>query len=150
MKNDNTPENQNDYKNKKITCKIIVHQQIREHEKSKFNNITDKPNKIWKQAKIKIFKEKNNSIDKIYHDKRFVQGSKKCSDMVNKFFNDKILNNVNKICPSTEDPMKHYVKYIKQPTKLMQFKEIKFSQMKSILNSIKKVTQQATMIYVEK
>ena len=59
---------------KKITCKRIVCQQIRECEKSKFNNIKDKPNKIWKEAKSMIFKEKSNSIDKIYYDNIFVQG----------------------------------------------------------------------------
>ena len=76
-------------------------------------------------------------MDKIYSEDKMHIGSKATSEAINIFFSNKVKKLIEKIPKNVENPMKDYMKAIKTPIQLMNFREIDLNQLKSIVKAMK-------------
>lgn len=133
----NDPEDRLAFKNMKTTTKKLINDTIKQNMIKLYKSNENDPRKIWKLAKNDIFEEQNELIDRIFIDNKLYNGSKAGAEQINIYFQSKVNQLIAKIPKPTENPMKHYMKHIKTPTKLLMFKTINLTETKNIIGNLK-------------
>ena len=77
MKLNNTDENRTNFKNLKINAKKLINQKFKSHLIKQYSNYNNNGKHIWKATKRNLYSSKEEIIDRILHEGRFYQGSKK-------------------------------------------------------------------------
>ena len=78
-------------------------------------------------------------MDRIFINNKLYNGSKAAAEQINQYFQTKVNNLIKTVPKPSENPMIHYRKHIKTPTKLLNFKLINLTETKQIISKLKKL-----------
>ena len=138
MINLKTSEAKIEYKNIKIETNRIIDQQYKLKEESYIEDNKDNIRKMWNDAKDRMYENDKIKIEKIYHNNQFVIGSKKVSQELNDYFQNKVKKIKSNIPQQKSDPMIHYRKMVKNPKNKLYLTEINMHQFDLIYSKLKK------------
>ena len=140
MKNDQTTESKIEFKNSKIITNQIIRQQYKLKEEEFISENDNNSRKMWNKAKSKMYETDKVNIEKIFYKNLFIIGSKKVSQSLNEYFQEKVKNIKENIPNQKLDPMINYKKMVNHPSNKFNFTEINMTQLDSIFSNLKKST----------
>ena len=80
-----------------------------------------------------MYKNERRNIERISHNGKIIEGSKKVTTIINDFFKNKVEKIINDMKDPIIDPMKNFKKAVKTPKIKLKFQQINMSRIKKII-----------------
>lgn len=138
IKKDNNIEDIREIKNIKVIIKKKKKEEVMAREKESLNRVKNNPSKLWSEAKKQMYGNQNQHPERIMENNKLVVGSKKVSQVFNRFFITKVRKMREEMSNPTEDPMISYRKYIKKPINELDIDEISMAEINKTYKKMKK------------
>ena len=137
MKENRTNDNIKDFK---ILSKMCRKRIIIDKDNKINNDLRNQknPKKLWNATKKLLYGNKFKSINRIIENNKFIQGSQKVSNVLNRFFVWKPREILGNLPVNDINPMDFYAKHVEKKSNTFFLKPINISDLRKVMSSVKR------------